>query len=201
MKVIIADDHPLVRKGLISVLSFEKCIDEVIEASGVEEAVALISGLNPDIGIIDLRLGSEDGLEIIKRARLKNLPTRFIVLTSSSKKEDFLRAQETGAEGYILKESFIEDIIYAVNVVARGKRFVDPEIMQYGESGRYQSNEALTAREQEVLYELGKGLCNSQIAERLYISEHTVKKHISCILSKLGLRHRTEAALYANNLM
>jgi len=200
MKILIADDHPLVRKGLASALAMEEDINEIIEASSVDEAVNLISSFSPQISVIDLMLGTEDGLEIVKRARERNLPTKFIILTSSLRKEDFIRAQDYDVEGYILKESFIEDIIYALHVVARGKKFVDPEVINYKTGGEYQRLEVLTAREQEVLYELGKGLCNSQIAKKLFISEHTVKKHISCILAKLGLEHRTQAALYANNL-
>ena len=201
MKILIADDHPLVRKGLSSALAMEDGIDEVIEASGVDEAINLISSFNPQISVIDLRLGNEDGLEIIKKARDRKLPTKFIILTSSLRKEDFIRAQHYDVEGYILKESFIEDILYAFHVVTRGKKFIDPEILQYKAEGEDPKIDALTVREQEVLCELGKGLCNNQIAEKLFISEHTVKKHISCILAKLGLSHRTEAALYANNFL
>jgi DNA-binding NarL/FixJ family response regulator len=200
MKVLIVDDHPLVRKGLLSALAMEDGII-VMEASNVEEAVRLISRQNPDIAIIDLRLGNENGLEIVSSVKAQKLSTRFIVLTSSSKKEDFLHAQNSGVEGYILKESFIEDIVYAFHVVARGKKFIDPEVLHFRTDETVQNMDMLTVREQEVLYELGKGLCNNQIASELFISEHTVKKHISCILSKLGLNHRTEAALYANNLL
>ncbi len=201
MKILIADDHPLVRKGLFSALAAEEGIDEVLEASSVAEAVSLIFRMNPDIGIIDLRLGKEDGLEIVSIVKAKKLSTKFIVLTSSPKREDFLRAQEIGVDGYLLKESFIEDILYALHVVARGKKFIDPEVLHYKIEGTVQNVGMLTVREQEVLYKLGKGLCNSQIAGELFISEHTVKKHISSILSKLGLSHRTEAALYTNNLL
>lgn len=200
MKILIADDHPLVRKGLSSALILEDGIDEVFEAANVGEAVNMISRLNPDISVIDLRLGLEDGLEIVSIAKAKKLMTKFIVLTSSSKREDFVRAQDTGVEGYILKESFIEDIIYAFHIVARGKKFIDPEMLNY-KLGNTQNVDMLTAREQEVLYELGKGLSNDRIAKKLFISEHTVKKHISCILSKLSLSSRTEAALYVNNML
>lgn len=200
MKVLIADDHPLVRKGLSSTLIMEKDIDEVMEASNVEEAVNLISSRNPEICIIDLRLGREDGMEIVSRVKSKALSTRIIILTSSSRKEDFFRSQVLGVDGYILKDSFIEDIVYAFHIVARGKKFIDPELLQYKSETLEYKSDGLTVREQEVLFELGKGLSNNQIATKLFISEHTVKKHISCILSKLGYSRRTEAALYANNL-
>ena len=201
MKILIADDHPLVRKGLAAAFTSESDVEDVLEAAGVDEAFNIILQRNPEIGIVDLRLGKEDGLDIVNKARAKKLGTKFIVLTSSSRREDFLRAEASGVEGYVLKESFIEDILYAFHVVARGKRFIDPEIMRYKSEAEETKPDGLTVREREVLAELGKGLCNMQIATKLYISEHTVKKHISCILSKLGLTCRTEAALYANHLL
>jgi DNA-binding NarL/FixJ family response regulator len=200
MKILVVDDHPLVRKGLVSILAFESDIDQIKEAANVEEAVNLISSFSPDISMVDLRLGKEDGLDVIMRARKNKVNTKFIVLTSSSKKEDFLRAQEAGVDGYLLKEAFTEDIIYAIHVVERGKKFFDSDMMQgcSRELSRGGIDE-LTEREKDVLVELGKGMSNIQIAQKLYISENTVKKHISSILSKLGLNHRTEAALFINN--
>jgi two-component system nitrate/nitrite response regulator NarL len=198
MKMLIVDDHPLVRRGLVSTLSTEENVEEIREASNVEEAINMLSAYNPDIAILDLRLGKEDGLEIVTRSRNKNRDTKFLILTSSSKKEDFLRAQKIGVDGFILKEAFAEDIVYAVHVVARGKKFFDPEITQSIRSEEDELKE-LTSRERDVLLELGKGLNNIQIANRLYISENTVKKHIGSIFSKLGINHRVEAALFVNN--
>lgn len=200
MKLLIVDDHPLVRKGLLSTLSFEEDMEQIQEASSVEEAMNMLTKLNPDISMIDLKLGKENGLEIVTRARKKNIKTKFIVLTSSSRKEDFLKAQEAGVDGYLLKEAYTEDIIYALHVVARGKKFFDTDILQFKTNDSNQDSLGeLTERERDVLVELGKGLSNTQIAKALYISENTVKKHISNILSKLGLSHRTEAALFINN--
>lgn len=198
MKVLIVDDHPMVRKGLVSTLSAEEKIEEIKESSNVEESVRILSSYDPDIAILDLRLGKEDGLDIVTRSREKGTKTKFLILTSSSRKEDFIRAQKIGVDGFILKEAFPEDIIYAIHVVARGKKFYDPEITQ---SVRAEDDELreLTIREKDVLLELGKGLNNIQIANRLYISENTVKKHISSIFTKLGINHRVEAALYVNN--
>lgn len=198
MKVLIVDDHPMVRKGLVSTLSAEEKIEEIKESSNVEESVRILSSYDPDIAILDLRLGKEDGLDIVTRSREKGTKTKFLILTSSSRKEDFIRAQKIGVDGFILKEAFPEDIIYAIHVVARGKKFYYPEITQ---SVRAEDDELreLTIREKDVLLELGKGLNNIQIANRLYISENTVKKHISSIFTKLGINHRVEAALYVNN--
>jgi two-component system nitrate/nitrite response regulator NarL len=198
MKMLIVDDHPLVRKGLVSALSVEGNIEVIKEASNVKEAVNMLSTYDIDIAILDLRLGKEDGLEIVTQSRKKGISTKFLILTSSSKKEDFLRAQKVGVDGFILKEAFAEDIIYAVHVVSRGKKFYDPEITQ-SISSEEEELRVLTQRERDVLLELGKGLNNIQIANRLYISENTVKKHIGSIFSKLGINHRVEAVLYVYN--
>lgn len=200
MNILIVDDHPMVRKGIASTLSLEENVEEIREASNVEEAKNLMAKSDSDIAFIDLKLGKQNGLEIAKWAKSKNISTKFIVLTSSSDKEDFISAQELGIEGYILKEAYIEDIIYAFNVVARGKKFYDPELfLNKADKSENDMLEELTDREKDVLAELGKGLSNQKIAGKLFISENTVKKHVSNILFKLGLNHRIEAALYINN--
>lgn len=102
-------------------------------------------------------------------------------------------------DGYVLKDAFGEDILYAINVVLRDKKFIDPEILKYEIKEKDKSLDSLTPREQDVLKELGKGLSNQEIADALFISQYTVKKHITNIFSKLDLTHRTQAALYANN--
>ncbi len=200
MRVLIVDDHPLVRMGISTALSFEENIEEVIEASNVGEALRKLSQQRIEIALIDLNLGKEQGLDIILKARRRGFLTKFIILTSSLRREDFERAREIGVDGYILKEAFPEDILYALSVVSRGKNYIDPEFLSYKMKGTMQSGlDELTQRERDVLMELGKGLSNSQIAQRLHISENTVKKHVSNILSKLELHHRTEAALFVSH--
>lgn len=198
MKLLLVDDHPMVRKGLQSVLALEDNVEEIKEASCAEETLRLLKVYSPDIMIVDLRLGKDNGLELIRKAKEANTNTRYIVLTSSQRKDDFLQAQEAGVYGYILKDAFPEDILYAYRVVARGKKFFDPEMFQ-GSVSEEGNLKELTPRERDVLSELGRGLSNIQIAERLYISENTVKKHISSIFSKLGLNHRLEVAVFVNN--
>lgn len=202
MKLLIVDDHPLVRKGLLAVLACAEGIESIAEASSWEEALSSFKYCVPDIAIVDLHLGNADGLELIQRLRKENSSSKFVILTSSVKREDFARAKQMGVDGYILKHAYAEDILYALRVVSRGVKFFDPELMQQDVcAARDGKVDELTEREKEVLYALSKGLSNIQIAEKLFISEHTVKKHISSILAKLNLSHRTEAALYANNLL
>ncbi|HHV65397.1 MAG TPA: response regulator transcription factor [Peptococcaceae bacterium] len=198
MNVVIVDDHPLVRQGLYAVLSAENDIRITGEASGVPEATELILNLEPDIALIDLRLADHSGLEIVKKCKAKNSPSKYIILTSSVEHEDFRQAGEVGVDGYILKDAFPEELLTAVRLVYKGRKYYDPSLLEFvlkrEEDRSYQQ---LTQREREVLGALGEGLCNKEIANKLYISEYTVKKHVSQILSKLELADRTQAALYA----
>jgi DNA-binding NarL/FixJ family response regulator len=197
MKVLIVDDHPLVRKGIVSTLSFEENIEKILEASNNRDAMELIIDEKPEIAIVDLYLGKEYGLDIVESSKKRGFKTKFIILTSSMKREDFLKSKEVGVDGYVLKEAYAEDIIYAIHLVLRGKRFIDSEIIKFEavSTSENRNLSTLTPREKDVLIELAKGLSNYEIAKKLYISENTVKKHVSSILSKLEVEHRTQAAL------
>jgi len=200
MKILVVDDHPLVRKGIVSTLSFEKYVDSILESSNKNEAMHIIQMEKPELAIVDIYLGKENGLDIVSDSKKRGYKTKFMILTSSVKKEDYMKAKEVGVDGYILKEAFAEDIIYAMHVILRGKKFIDPEILRYENVNNSEDVylERLTPREKEILIELGNGLSNYEIAKKLYISENTVKKHVGSILSKLGLEHRTQAALLVN---
>ncbi|MBZ9689205.1 response regulator transcription factor [Clostridium estertheticum] len=198
MKLVIVDDHPLVRKGIISILTNEKSIDEIKEASNIEEAMLILIKEEIEIAIVDLRLGSEDGLEIVLRGKKMNLKTKFVVLTSFIPQEDFKRAEKMDVDGYILKEAFAEDILYAIRLISRGKKYYDPEILKQKDVLNNSLIYQLTDRENDVLKEVGKGLSNGEIACALFISEHTVKKHVSNILYKLNLNHRSQVVFMVN---
>lgn len=201
MKIILIDDHPLVRKGLDFVLSLEKDMEIIGEASNTKEAMELLIKQQPDVALVDLKLGEEYGLDIIEKFNKSSSSCKFIVLTSSADESDFRRAEEVGALGYVLKEALPEELLYAVRLVSRGRKYYDPGIIsemmktseQPGTGGE------LTPREQDVLVALGQGLCNKDIGKKLFITEYTVKKHVSQILAKLDLADRTQAALYAHS--
>ncbi|MDY3368223.1 response regulator transcription factor [Zhenhengia yiwuensis] len=201
MKLLIVDDHEIVRKGIVALLEEEEEITEIQEASDLEEALKLVTIHEPDLTLIDVNLGGKNGLDLIEMCRERQIDTKFIVLTSSSRKGDFIRAKELDVAGYILKDSNVEDIIYAIKAINRGRKFYDTQItIEEPESERSKILGSLTEREQEIFIEIGRGLTNTQIAEKLYITENTVKKHISSLLSKLGVKRRTEVALYATKL-
>lgn len=197
MNIIIVDDHPLIRAGIKASILLEDNIQDVEEASGVEEALSKIQQSQFDLSIIDINLGKESGFDLVEKLRVKNINTKIMILTSSLKRGDFSKAKNLKVEGYMLKEAYIEDIIYAINLIDRGKTFYHPDVIEF--SKNVVASE-LTSREYEVLIEIEKGLSNLEIANNLFISEHTVKKHISSILSKLDMSNRTELALYAVNL-
>ncbi|MGE4274066.1 MAG: response regulator [Desulfitobacterium sp.] len=199
MNIVIVDDHPLVRQGLTAVITVEGDMNLVGEASTGDEAVRLVAKVNPDVALIDLRLSEISGLEIIEKCKEKAPVCKYIILTSSVAREDFQRARELGVDGYVLKEAFPEEVVTAIRLVYRGRKYYDPAMidcmMSKDESDGHV--EQLTPREMEVLVALGEGLCNKDIGKKLFITEYTVKKHVSQVLAKLELADRTQAALYA----
>jgi len=201
MKVIIVDDHPLVKKGVEMVAALEEDIDIVGYAANGKEALELFEKVQPEVALVDLRLPGEYGLDIIKSTRAIANHCKYIVLTSYATEEDIRRAMEEEVDGYILKEALPEELISAIRMVAKGRKYYDPVVIQYAmerNDAREEKNmDRLTRRELEVLSALAKGMNNKTIAQTLIISEHTVKKHIGQILEKLSLQDRTQAALYA----
>ena len=202
MKIVIIDDHPLVRKGLTSILSLENDIEVLGEAADSKDGLRVLDIVKPDLAIVDLRLGEESGLDLIEEARKQGATCKFVILTSSVQKEHFARAQEMGVNGYVLKEAFPEELLHALRMIKKWRTYYDQGILDLVvKPERYSMDnqvEVLTPKELEVLMELGKGLSNKEISRKMYITEYTVKKHVSQVLAKLELADRTHAALYAN---
>jgi len=196
MKVVIVDDHPLIRKGLAAVLAKAEDIELAGEAESVDEAVELIGRTKPDLAIVDIRLGDRSGFELVEHIR--PLSCRILILTSSALWPDIRKAKECGADGYILKDAMPEELLLAVKMIGKGKKYFDQGLLE----GMFLKEsddplDRLTPKEREVLASLGSGLSNSEMAKKLMISEVTVKKHVSSIFQKLNLKDRTQAALYA----
>lgn len=201
MKLVVVDDHTVVRKGIISMLSLDNNIQDIMEASTIEEAIKVLKNEKPDIALVDLKLQKEDGLDIVKEGKKIGLETKYIILTSFISREDFIRAEKIGVDGYVMKNAYVEDILYALQIVKRGKMYIDSEILDYiDQKDDDDICKTLTGRETDVFNELIKGLSNDEIAKKLYISENTVKKYVSNILSKLNLKSRTQAVALLNNI-
>lgn len=199
MKVLIVDDHPLARMGIKSILNDDKCNFEIEESGSIKESLEMIKISKPELMILDLKLGKEDGLSLVSDAKIANPRMKFIILSSYISKEDFLGAEAAGVHGYILKDTTIEDIKYIMNLVLKGNKYYDPRIVEYYKKNNDNTINKLTAREMEVLQELEKGQSNDEIAKKLFISTNTVKKHISNIMSKLNYKSRTQAVAFLKN--
>lgn len=198
LKIIVVDDHPLVLKGLTTVLSTEEGVGVIAQANNGKDACKLAIDMQPDMVIVDIRLGKEHGLDLVEQIRAMGVNCMFVVLTSSPSLEDFIRANELAVHGYISKVASPEEFLSAVRVIKKGRKYFDAELVEAVMSNRGGNLLLeLTAREREVLHCLGKGLSNREISQKLFVTEHTVKKHVSQILAKLGVVDRTQAALVA----
>ncbi len=203
IRVLITDDHSIVRRGIKALLATEPDIEVVGEASDGLEAVSLAEKLTPDVILMDMVMPRMDGIEAIRNIVAQRPNVRILVLTSFAADEKVFPAIKAGALGYLLKDSSPEELVEAIHRVHLGQASLHPAIARKllqelsHPGGRPPSPDPLTDREVEVVKMLAKGLSNRQIADEMVISEATVRTHVSNILSKLHLASRTEAALYA----
>ena len=195
VRLLIVEDHHVVRKGLVALLSAASEVEVVGEASDGAEAVACFSALQPDVTLMDLRMPNMGGVEAITRIRQDFPAARFIVLTTFDGDEDIYRSLQAGAQGYLLKDMFFEELEDAIRKVHSGSRRIPTHVAE--RLAERMGSSDLTAREIEVLEQIVAGHSNKVIANRLNISEATVKSHINSILSKLGVNDRTQAATTA----
>lgn len=199
IRVLIVDDHNIVREGMKMLLALEPDMDIVGEASNGNEAVTLAHKLRPDVVLMDLVMPEMDGIKATKIIRNELPCTEVIALTSVLEDRTIFDAIQVGAISYLLKNTDVPKLIEAIRAAANGQVTLTPQISTrlIREFRDPQNLEILTDREEEVLENLAKGFSNKEIAQALYISEKTVKTHVSSILSKLNLPSRTRAALYA----
>ena len=203
IRLLIVDDHTIVRKGIRALLATETDIEVVGEAANGREAIAQTVNLHPDVILIDLMMPEMDGIEAVRRITADNADTRILVLTSFATDDKVFPAIKAGALGYLLKDSAPEALINAIRQVYRGESSLHPKIARklLKEISRpmeqAQTLDPLTQREVDVLKLVANGLSNQEIANSLTVSEATVRTHVSHILSKLHLASRTQAALYA----
>ncbi|MGA8111510.1 MAG: response regulator transcription factor [Acidobacteriaceae bacterium] len=195
IRVLVVDDHPVVRRGLHSMLDGESGISVVGMASSGNEGLQLAEKLNPDVVLLDLRMSDMGGVEVIASLRAARRECRVLVLTNYQLDEDIFNAMEAGALGYLLKSASQEEVIDAIRAVSQGRRRIPTALaMRLAERvGR----SALSTREQEVLELVVDGHTNKEIARALGISDITARNHVISLLSKLNAKDRTEAATIA----
>ncbi|HEX6470695.1 MAG TPA: response regulator transcription factor [Streptosporangiaceae bacterium] len=198
IRVLLADDHPIVREGLRTILTTEPGLRLVGEAASGDEAVALARSLRPDVVLMDLRMPGGDGVEATKRI-LDELPAiRILVLTTYDTDSDILRAIGAGATGYMLKDSSRADLVRAIRAAGKGETVLAPSVADHlVASTRRPRQTPLSAREVEVLGLVARGLTNGEIGQRLVISQATVKTHLLRAFTKLGVSDRTAAVTVA----
>lgn len=224
IRVLVVDDQTLVRGGFRTILDSEDGIEVVGEASNGDEAIARVAELEPDVVCMDVQMPGMDGLEATRRITADTASAAAVLVLTTFNREDYLfAALDAGASGFLLKNSSPEQLIEAVQVVARGDALLSPDVTRRvieAVSGRSGTSEAatepsatragaaagatappelgsLTEREREVLELLAEGISNAEIAQRMWVGEATVKTHVSKVLMKLGLRDRVHAVVYA----
>ncbi|MFN2290918.1 MAG: response regulator [Anaerolineae bacterium] len=203
IRVLVTDDHAIVRKGICALLATEQGIEVVGEAKDGYEAISQAESLNPDVILMDLVMPGLDGLDATEHILAAQPKVRILVLTSFAGDDKIFPAIKAGALGYLLKDSGPDELVQAIQQVHRGESSLDPVIarrvlQEFSQPLKRLSGMAgLTGREMEVLRLLAKGCTNREISEQLDIAEATVRTHVSSILSKLKLSSRTQAALYA----
>ncbi|NJK27534.1 MAG: response regulator transcription factor [Coleofasciculaceae cyanobacterium SM2_3_26] len=195
IRVLIADDHPIVRNGFVRMVELTHGMKVVAEAETGTEAIAQYRQYQPDVTLMDLRLPDMSGVEAITTIHQEFPDARIIILTTYDTDEDIFRGLQAGARGYLLKDIKMNQLLDAIRKVAAGQKYIPPEVgAKLAERMRQPQ---LSEREREVLQRMSQGKTNQEIAEELCISESTVKFHVGHILSKLGVRDRTQAVLFA----
>ena len=203
--IILADDHPIVRRGLRSVLEVEKDFSLIGEAGDGIDAVRLVENLTPNILIADMMMPGLTGLEVIRQVRHRVPNVKIIILSMHAAESYVLEALRNGANGYVLKDSAADELVHAIREVLAGRRYLSSQLseraietyIQKSESSLTDSYDSLTNREREVLKLAAEGCTNNEIAERLFISPRTAETHRANLMKKLSLSNHTELIRYA----
>jgi len=195
IRILVADDHYIVRMGLVALVNTEPDMEVVAEAADGGQAIELFAKCSPDLALMDARMPVKNGIEATIEIRRRFPNASILMLTAYDGDADIRKALEAGVQGYVLKSSTGDKLIPALRAVAAGERWLPKEVADWLTSRT--SFEQLTAREIQVLNELAKGLANKQLADVLHITEYTVKDHLKNILAKLRVADRTEAVTVA----
>lgn len=208
-KVMLVDDHALIREGIKQLLEFDGSIDVIEQASDGAECLEKLQHVQPDILLLDINMPNVNGIEVLEEIKKKNIPVKVLMLTVHSEAEYLVQAVDIGANGYILKDSGSEELKKAIQSVMDGDSYIQPSLIPSLNSRLVNRDidkekiAALTKREMEILTQIAGGMFNKEIAMNLNISERTVKNHISIIFKKIDVSDRTQAAVFAirNNIV
>lgn len=209
IKVMIVDDHIMMREGIKKLLEFDKSIEVIEQASDGLECLEKIEGVKPDILLLDIDMPQMNGIEVLEKLKEQNNPVKVLVLTVHSEIEYLVKAIDIGASGYILKDSGSAELKNAIQCIMENNPYIQPSLIPALKSRLVvrdidkEKLEALTKREMEILTQVASGMFNKEIANNLDISERTVKNHISNIFKKIDVSDRTQAAVFAikNNVV
>lgn len=209
IKVMLADDHALMREGIKHLLEFDGSIEVIEEASDGVSCLEKLENVKPDILLLDINMPDMNGIEVLERLKKNNNPIKVLMLTVHSEVEYLIKAVDIGANGYILKDSGSLELKQAINVIMDGESYIQPSLLPVLNSRLINRDidkeklESLTKREIEILTQVTSGMFNKEIANNLNISERTVKNHISNIFKKIDVSDRTQAAVFAikNNIV
>ena len=198
MNILVLGTSPIIRQGIISILSMDCDQNKYYEVSTVNDALERVREVFIDIAFIDLHLGMDKASEFIKKTKETYDYIKCVIITFSENQYDLVVAEQLEVDGYIVRNALVEDILYAMKVMSRNQKFIPPMLVDTIERAKREGYGSLTDRELEVFRLLKSGKTNAQISKELYISEATTKKHVSNILTKLNLSHRVDVVLYAN---
>ena len=197
VRILLADDHPLTRSGIGEFVRREPSFELVADAEDGIRAWELLKELKPDVALLDIRMPGLDGVTVAQKVKNEGLPTAVLMLTSYDAQQYVIASLRAGARGFVLKTVSPKELTSAINTVAKGGLYLDPEVASVmGEQDFIP--EQLSTREREVLLLAAKGLSSKEVAKKLFISERTVQTHLASIYDKLGSRNKTEALLLAH---
>lgn len=203
IKVMIADDHVMMREGIKQLLEFDGSIEVIEEANDGVECLEKLKTVKPDVLLLDINMPNMDGIEVLQKIHDKNISIKVLILTVHNEVEYLLKAIDIGVDGYLLKDSESAELKKAIGVVLSGESYIQPSLIPLLNSRLVirdvdkEKIESLTKRELEVLIQVASGMFNKEIATNLNISERTVKNHISNIFKKIDVLDRTQAAVFA----
>lgn len=203
IKIMLADDHILIREGLRQLLEFDGSIKVVAEAGDGEECLELLEENKPDVLLLDINMPKKNGIEVLKNIKERNIQIKVLILTVHNEIEYLMKAVEIGVDGYIMKDSDLDELKNAITTVISGENYIQPKLIPalnkklVSMDNDKEKIELLTDRELEVLILVAKGMFNKEIGITLDISERTVKNHLSNIFKKIEVSDRTQAAVFA----